>query len=170
MVTRVGKREVTHSAVSSRNVRDMRRYVANHEIREGWRQAHHPWERLRWARMHWQSQSDAVNPTAKQAADALGMKEGTYRAYEREEGASKRTRMDDQTAIRFAKKFHVSWLWLLLGHGTPFDEELPEHQGRVLRLMSGMDEGRQKALADMIEVLTRDGGGQAEGQQNRKTG
>lgn len=79
------------------------------------------------------------------------MKDHTYRAYERPDTSSKHTKMSDQAAIRFGRKFGVSWQWLLLGQGTPFDNELPEHQERVLRVMSGLDENRQKALADLIE-------------------
>ncbi|WP_156453458.1 hypothetical protein [Methylobacterium sp. CCH5-D2] len=132
----------------------MGKYVASEEVREGWRAALHPWERLRWARMHWQAQIETLTPTAKHAAEALGINPNTYRALERAPDGSKRIELDHQRAMQFARKFKISWRWLLLSHGTPFDDELPESQERVLKIMSGMDEARQKALADMIESLT----------------
>ena len=132
----------------------MAKYVESHELREGWRNAAHPWERLLWARKHWQAQTETLDRTAKQAADALGLKEGTYRAYERAPGSSKSIALNHQDAIRFARKFKVSWQWLVAGEGTPFDDDLPEPQERVLRVMSSLPESKQKALADMIETLT----------------
>lgn len=156
MVTEQGKWRITRGNVSPGNVSAMPKHVSQHEVREGWRNAQHPWERLYWARRHWQVQSESITHTAKHAADALGMKEGTYRAYERPDTLSKHTKLNDQAAIKFARKFKVSWQWLLLGSGTPFDDELPEPQERVLRVMSGMDEARQKALADIIENLAGD--------------
>jgi transcriptional regulator with XRE-family HTH domain len=134
----------------------MTKYVESHELREGWRNAHHPWERLAWARKHWQAQTETLEPTAKQAAEALGIKEGTYRAYERAAGSSKHTPLKHQDAIRFARKFKVSWQWLIAGEGTPFDDDLPEAQERVLRVMSSLPANKQKALADMIETLALD--------------
>lgn len=132
----------------------MVRYVESHELREGWRNAVHPWERLIWARKHWQAQTETLDRTAKQAAQALGLKEGTYRAYERAPGSSKNIGLNHQDAIRFARKFKVSWQWLIAGEGTPFDDELPEAQERVLRVMSSLPESKQRALAEMIETLT----------------
>ncbi|MGH1574332.1 hypothetical protein ACRAWG_31385 [Methylobacterium sp. P31] len=131
----------------------MAKYVESHELREGWRNAAHPWERLTWARKHWQAQTETLETTAKQAAEALGLKEGTYRAYERAPGTSKSIALNHQDAIRFARKFKVSWQWLIAGEGTPFDDDLPEAQERVLRVMSSLPESKQKALADMIETL-----------------
>lgn len=68
-----------------------------------WTTLYEPWERLKWAR------KQAGFDTASAAADSLGMKKDTYSAYEREPGKSKHTQLDHQSAIRFAKKFKVSW-------------------------------------------------------------
>lgn len=125
--------------------------------RDDWKCLDEPWERLRWARVRWQEKARAINGTAKDAAESLGMKEGTYRAYERAPGTSKNIGYDHQAAIRFGRKFKVSWAWLLTGAGTPFDDQLPEPQERVIRAMSRMDLDRQKAIADAIEVLIGSG-------------
>lgn len=124
---------------------------------DDWTVLAEPWERLKWARVQWQAAAGVVNGTAKDAAECLGMKEGTYRAYERPPDASKHIALDYQAAIRFGRKFRVSWTWLLTGEGTPFDDQLPEHQERVLRAMAAADEEKQKAVADMVEALLRAG-------------
>lgn len=40
-----------------------------------------------------------------------------------------------------------------IGHGTPFDDQLPPAQERALRAMAQLDEGRQQAVAEMAEAL-----------------
>jgi SOS-response transcriptional repressor LexA len=76
-----------------------------------------PHERLRWARVRWQT-LNGIKPEMGAAADSLGMKQHTYRAYEREPGASKHTPLDHQRAVQFARKFGVSWQWLLTGENN----------------------------------------------------
>ncbi len=64
---------------------------------ESWREADGTWGRLKWAR----SRKYAF---AKDAATALGVEAGTYRAYEREPGASTHTPLDHQNAFHFARR------------------------------------------------------------------
>ena len=123
---------------------------------ETWRDLDGPWARLRWARQKWQRDAGAIGGSAEDAARSLGMKAGTYRAYEREPGSSKHIDLDHQAAIRFGRKFKISWKWLLLGEGSPFDEdELPRTQERVIRVMTGMPEEDQEALAAMVESFAK---------------
>lgn len=133
----------------------MPKYVADHELREGWRNLQHPWERLRWARKYWQNQSGGTNTTAKHAAEVLGMQEGTYRAYERAAGTSKSTALDAQRAIQFGRKFKVSWEWILLNEGDPFKTSLTPAQLRVIQSMATVDEDQQNALADLAEAFVQ---------------
>lgn len=121
--------------------------------RDEWKDLDEPWKRVLWARIRWQTKATGVKGTAKDAAISLGMEPGTYRAYERAPDTSKHTELDHQAAIQFARKFKVSWKWLLLGEGTPDDDQLPEPQERVIRVMSTLDEERQKEIADAIETL-----------------
>jgi hypothetical protein len=105
--------------------------------------------------MHWQAASGAVGGSAKDAADSIGMEAGTYRAYERDPGSSKSIKLDHQAAIRLGKKFKVDWQWLLLGDGTPFDNQLSPELERVLKIMSGAPESQQKLLADAFEAIAK---------------
>lgn len=82
-----------------------------------WTNLKEPWERLVWAR-------EQRYASAAEAARALAMKEGTYRAYERRPDASKATRLDYEAAKLFGRRFSVSWTWLLSGSGTPHDVDL----------------------------------------------
>lgn len=118
-----------------------------------WQELRDAHERLRWARLRWQEQNNAVGTTAKAAAESMGMKEGTYRAYEREPGSSKSTPLDHQKAIQFGRKFKVSWRWLLLGTGTPSDEAIGAEQERVLEAMAQLDPDRQRMIAEMVEGM-----------------
>lgn len=116
------------------------------------------WERVRWARQRWQRQSGAIE-TARAAAESLAMKEDTYSAYERRPDSSKHTKLNDQAAIRFARKFGVRWEWLLTGEGEP---TLPEPEPtppmkRALNVMRLVPEDQQEAIADAIEALARAG-------------
>lgn len=109
------------------------------------------WERVRWARVH------AKYPTARAAAEALHMKENSYSAYERPPDASKSTRLKDQRAIQFGRKFKVSWRWLLLGEGTPFDDVRSPAQDRVIAAMAQVDEAQQERVAAAVEALLKAG-------------
>jgi transcriptional regulator with XRE-family HTH domain len=71
------------------------------------------WERVKWARtQRFESASDA--------AEAMGMKEGTYRCYERGPDSAKFIRLDYTHARIFAREFRVRWEWLLDGLGEPW--------------------------------------------------
>lgn len=92
---------------------------------------------------------------AKAAAESLGIKEHTYRAYERAPGGkSKNITLDHQNAIRFGKKFGVSWEWLLTGQGTP-EGQLTPNERRVIDALREAPEARQTAVADAIEQLIK---------------
>jgi hypothetical protein len=114
-----------------------------------WTQIEDPWERLKWARLQ------AGFGTATAAAESLGMKKDTYSAYERAPGTSKHTSLDHQTAIAAGRKFKVSWTWLLVAEGTPFDRPTTEPQRRAIDAMRAVPEERQAAVADAIEALLK---------------
>lgn len=122
------------------------------EADQSWRDLQGAHQRLRWARKRWQTAGGAVNGGAVHAAASLGMKPGTYRAYERAPESSKHTKLESQEAIRFARKFKVSWIWLLTGEGTPF--QLTPEQARVINAMMNLSDDQQKMVADMVEGLT----------------
>lgn len=119
-----------------------------------WQECEGTWDRLRWARMRWQ-ESNGISPNAEAAAESLGVKAGTYRAYERRPGSSKHIPLDHQTAPPLAKKFGVSWLWLLTGDGTPDDLELTPNERRIISAYREAPEARQTAVADAIEQLLK---------------
>jgi transcriptional regulator with XRE-family HTH domain len=78
-----------------------------------WRGLETTWERVKWARsQHYDS--------AAAAAEGLGMKDGTYRGYERGPEASKFMRLDYFYARQFSRAFKVRWEWLLEGTGQPW--------------------------------------------------
>lgn len=110
------------------------------------------WERVRWARLHWQRKTGS-SATARAAAESLGMSENTYSAYERAPGASKHTPLDHQRAVEFARKFKINWVWLLTGEETPFDRTAA--QSRAVALMSQVPEDEQERVADIIEAAIR---------------
>ena len=71
------------------------------------------WERVKWARAH-------RFESASAAAEALGMKEGTYRCYERGPESAKFINLEYKHARLFAREFKVRWEWLLDGLGEPW--------------------------------------------------
>jgi transcriptional regulator with XRE-family HTH domain len=77
------------------------------------------WERVKWARSRRYDSATA-------AAAALGMKEGTYRCYERGPESAKFIRLEYHHARRFAREFKVRWEWLLDGVGEPWLTKAPE--------------------------------------------
>ncbi len=114
-----------------------------------WTQAEESWERLKWARLH------AGFTTATAAAESLGLRKDTYTAYERAPGSSKHTQLDHQMAIKAGRKYRVSWTWLLVGDGTPFDKPSNPHQQRAIQAMATVPEEKQAALAEAIEALVK---------------
>ena len=121
-----------------------------------WTTALEPHDRLRWARIHWQ-EAKGIKPDAGAAAESLGVKAHTYRAYERRPDSSKHTRLDDQRAIQFARKFGVNWIWLLTGEGRPDapDDSLSPTERRVIDALREAPEDRQTAVADAITQLLK---------------
>lgn len=117
-----------------------------------WAALREPHERLRWARLYWQTKNGAAT-TAKAAAESLGMQENTYTAYEREPGKSKATALDHQRAVQFGRKFKVNWVWLLTGEETPFSRT--PAQTRAIQALAQADENDQEEVVDMIEALLK---------------
>lgn len=115
-----------------------------------WTGLEHSYERLRWARMQ------AGFASMRDAAEALGEREGTYRQYEAEPGSTSRSAdLKHQLAIKAGRKFRVSWTWLLTGEGTPFDKPSNAHQQRAIQAMATVPEEKQAALAEAIEALVK---------------
>lgn len=108
-----------------------------------WSELREPWERLRWARFK------AGYERAIDAAESLGMLPVTYRTYEREPGRPGARGFDHELAIRFARKFKVSWTWLLTGQGSP--DEKPNTD---LQVAVGHIEQRLQKIADNDERAT----------------
>ncbi|HEY1751768.1 MAG TPA: helix-turn-helix transcriptional regulator [Caulobacteraceae bacterium] len=71
------------------------------------------WERVKWARAR-------RFESASAASETLGMKEGTYRCYERGPDSAKFIPLDYNHARHFAREFKVRWEWLLDGIGEPW--------------------------------------------------
>lgn len=122
----------------------------------GWQRTEGAWDRLRWAR---QAGGFA---NAKDFADAVGMPEGTYRAYERSPDSSKHTKLNGQLAIRFARRLKVRWQWLLANDGTPWDEEVLLGLGDRVRsvLQSDLERGDLEEedveqIASLTELLKK---------------
>jgi len=121
-----------------------------------WKTAADSHDRLRWARIQWQ-EAKGIKPDAGAAAESLGIKAHTYRAYERRPDSSKHTRLDDQRAIQFARKFGVNWTWLLTGEGSPdaSDDRLTPTERRMIDALREAPEARQAAAADAIIQLLK---------------
>lgn len=117
-----------------------------------WSGLREPWERLRWARMHWQTEAGGAT-TAGSAADSLGMQQNTYTAYERSPEGSKHTPLDHQRAMQFGRKFKVNWVWILTGEETPFNRT--SAQVRALELLAGAPEETQEEVVDMLEAVLK---------------
>jgi|HubBroStandDraft_5_1064220.scaffolds.fasta_scaffold86624_2 transcriptional regulator with XRE-family HTH domain len=83
------------------------------------------WDRVKWARSR-------RFPSAVAAAAAFGMKDGTYRCYERGPGSAKFIPLEYKHAKQFAREFKVRWEWLLDGTGEPWlskQDAEPEEEG-----------------------------------------
>lgn len=119
---------------------------------DSWRQLDNALhERIAWARVKLTEFTRPVD-----AARALHIKPVTYRTYEQPKwdgGRAPPVVMVQQ----IAKKYGVSWTWLLSGQGSPYDE--PETDLKVMatqiteRLRDVPEEKRQDAIAAMQGVL-----------------
>lgn len=116
-----------------------------------WTDLKEPHERLTWARARWQLAKN-IKPSGKAAAESVGLKEHTYTAYERPPGSSKHTPLSHQRAILFARKFGVSWQWLLTGRGEPDNLELSDDEWQLVAALRDAPEERQK---DMVAAIVR---------------
>lgn len=117
-----------------------------------WRELDGGWARLKWARMN-----RSPFETAEAAAESMGMKAGTYRAYERPPDASKHIAVDHQAAAKFGKKFKVNWIWLLTGEGSPDDSAMSPAQERIMQATTGASEDDLERAATVIEALLNKG-------------
>lgn len=82
-----------------------------------WSRCEGLWDRLRWARAKaGASTEDAGRVIAKPAQ--------TYRTYERPPGNSGAREIGSQDAILLARRWKVSWPWLISGEGSPFETHL----------------------------------------------
>lgn len=114
-----------------------------------WATLTEPHQRLKWARLR------AKFSTQKAGADALQMEEGTYSQYERAPGTSRWATLNHQLAIAAGRKYKVSWTWLLVGEGTPFDKPSSPAQERVLSAMASADPADQERVAEAVELLLK---------------
>ncbi|HEY3797956.1 MAG TPA: helix-turn-helix domain-containing protein [Caulobacteraceae bacterium] len=106
------------------------------------------WERVKWAR------SQRFD-SASAAAQALDMKEGTYRCYERGPGSAKFIPLDYHYARKFGQLFRVRWEWMLEGLGEPWltkpkADEAPE-EGGAPNLLRTWREFRGLTVADLAK-------------------
>ena len=112
-----------------------------------WTRTREFWERLRWAR------SQTAFERAKDAADSLNIKPGTYRTYERP--PSDNGRVPPLTEIqRIARKFKVSWPWLATGQGAPDDVLFDDRLAAFGLMVAAVPEDkRSDAVTAALAVL-----------------
>ncbi len=120
-----------------------------------WSTQHHYWERVRWARLQWQQRA-GMPETARAAAEALGMEENTLTTYERRPRSNKG--LSIERARQFGKKYKVSWIWLALGEGTPFDDDLSPDAQSVARLVDATPEEDRPKVVEAIKTLLKRAG------------
>jgi hypothetical protein len=115
-----------------------------------WQHLDNAWDRVRWARERWQEKTGQPMNMAGAAA-ALGMEAGTYRAYEREPGSSKNTRLTYEMAQKFANKFQINSQWLYNKLGTPFDVDHLTNAPMMIMIRAEFDPESQSwwAAADI---------------------
>jgi transcriptional regulator with XRE-family HTH domain len=105
------------------------------------------WDRVKWARSR-------RFRSATEAAVALGMKEGTYRCYERGPGSAKFITLDYKHAQLFARLFKVRWEWLLDDVGRPLlteEEEPPEEDSKPANYIRAWREYRGLNVAELAK-------------------
>lgn len=121
---------------------------------EPWRLLGHQWERLRWARLN-----RTEFGRAKDAADSLGIKPGTYRTYEHAPG-SDGGRLPSLTELqRICRKFKVSWVWVATGEGDPeagvYDERLAIVGDRLKDVPEEKQEDALRAALGVLDAFAR---------------
>ena len=138
-MTRVGKGFATHGDAARATVRRM---VAM------WSQLGSRWERLRWARLR------AGFERAKDAADSLNIKPGTYRTYEYPLGEGGREPALTELQ-RISRKFKVSWIWVATGEGEPDKDVVTDERVAVIAQKMGEvpPEKQEDALSAIVGML-----------------
>lgn len=113
-----------------------------------WPDLRNPWERLRWARLR------AGFERAKDAAESLGLKPGTYRTYEYDPDKNGREPPLSEL-IRFSRKFKVNWIWVASGEGIPFESAPADPRVTEIARKAAevADDKRDDALDAAISVL-----------------
>lgn len=118
---------------------------------QSWRTLEGTWDRLKWARKQ-------KFETGRAAAEAMGVDENTYRAYERQPDSSKHIPLTHVHAGHFAKRLGVRWEWLLMGEGAPIGDMDPNSpDARIKRAIEDKDDDQKSAIADMLERMFRTG-------------
>lgn len=115
---------------------------------QDWRLLVGRWERLRWARLR------AGFDQAKDAAESLAIKPGTYRTYEYPPGENGREPPLSELQ-RISRKYKVNWIWIATGEGTPdegviVDERLAEVSQKLGEVP---EEKRDDAMSAVMGVL-----------------
>ncbi len=117
---------------------------------ESWRKTEGTWDRLKWARKR-------VFATGKDAAEALGVPENTYRAYERQPDSSKHIPLTHVHAGHFAKRLKVRWEWLLKGEGEPWIPGAAKGKARAHKAIDAVSDDQAEVIAEMIERMLKTG-------------
>lgn len=113
---------------------------------ESWRSAREPWERVQWARRRTYS-------TKRAAADALQMNENTYKQYERGPGSSRWANLTYERALEFARKFKVSWVWLLRGEGHPLEQSGDTERDQLLGAFATLTPEQRSILLQLAKNM-----------------
>lgn len=113
-------------------------------------QLEYQWERLRWARLN-----RTPFKRAKDAAESLNIKPGTYRTYEHRPGEDG-GRLPPLTELqRICRKFKVSWAWVATGEGDPDTGIMPDERMLTVSERLGLvpEEKRADAVNAVLGVL-----------------
>lgn len=108
---------------------------------QDWRLLGKTWERLRWARLR------AGYDKAKDAAESLNIKPGTYRTYEYDPKTNNGREPSLSELQRICRKLKVSWTWVATGEGSPdFDPIRNQHMNDLAAIEQDVpEEDREKA-------------------------
>jgi hypothetical protein len=125
---------------------------------ETWSLLGHQWERLRWARLN------RTNfQRAKDAADSMGIKPGTYRTYEHAPGEDG-GRLPPLTELqRICRKYKVSWVWVATGEGTPDegvvkDERVATMSERLGQIPEDKQDDAVRAALGVLDAFAKKAG------------
>lgn len=113
---------------------------------QSWRYLREPWERLAWSRINL-----TPFPRPVDAARSLNIRPGTYRTYELPKASGGRW-PDPSEVRRIAKKFGVSWSWILTGDGSPEDVAPPEMQVVTKELTERVQQIDESKRADALDA------------------